>query len=53
MPVIPAAWEAEIVAPGQPGKKSLWEPHLDGKMLGVVLRACHPNYGRKYKIGGL
>jgi hypothetical protein len=30
--------------------KNLLRPHLNGKKLEVVARACHHIYGRKYKI---
>jgi hypothetical protein len=26
-------------------------PHLNGKKLGMVVCACHPNNNRKHKIG--
>jgi hypothetical protein len=51
-----AMWEVEIgriTVPGQPRQKSLQDPHLHGKELGIVAHICHPSYSRKLKIGGL
>jgi hypothetical protein len=31
----------------------MFESPLNGKMLGMVVLAYHPNYGRKCKIGEL
>jgi hypothetical protein len=53
MPGILATWEAgirRIVVPGQPGQKSLQDPHLNGKKLGVVVHTCHLSYvGSTYR----
>jgi hypothetical protein len=37
-----------IAVPGQPSQKSLWDPHLNGKKLFVVVHTCHLNYSRKH-----
>jgi hypothetical protein len=44
-------WEAEIRRIGVGNKFA--RCHLNRKKLGVVGRACHPNDGMKFKIGGL
>jgi hypothetical protein len=35
----------------QPQGKKFVRPHLNGKKLGTVAHTCHPNEGRKHKIG--
>jgi hypothetical protein len=56
MPVILASWEAGsggLQSPGQPGQKRVLRPLSTEKMMVVVMCTCHPNYGRKHKVGGL
>jgi hypothetical protein len=50
-----AKWEAEMgrsTVPGQPGEKSLSDPHLNRKKAGVVVHACHCSDGGKFEMGG-
>jgi hypothetical protein len=41
-----------IILPKQAGQKSLQDPHLNEKRLGVVACPCHPSHGGKPEIGG-
>jgi hypothetical protein len=58
MPVILAAWKAEIgkiTAPGQPRHqhsqdKKVSETHLN-QQVGTMAHTCHPSNARKLKIG--
>jgi hypothetical protein len=53
MPIIPPRWEAEIgriVASGQYREKNL-SANFNRKKMRMVVHACHPNKGRKQKIG--
>jgi hypothetical protein len=53
---IPVIWEIEmgkIVVRGQTGQKVQETPISNNKKLGVVVYACHPSSGRKYKTEGL
>jgi hypothetical protein len=43
-------WEAEIVIPGQPEQKQFAKPHLHRKAR-LILHACHPSDGGKFKTG--
>jgi hypothetical protein len=37
---------------GEAGAKKFARPHLGGKKLSMVVCACHPSEGGKFKIGG-